>query len=258
MQIHSTAVVAETARVGAGTTVGPFVVIEDDVEIGRDNRLLAHCVIKRGVRIGDGNTIHEHAVIGGLPQDLGFTERPSFVRIGDRNTLREYVTVHRATREGEATTIANDTYLMATAHVAHDCRLESRVIMANGATLAGFAQVGERAFLSGGVMVHQFARVGRCAMIGGNSKITQDCLPFFITDGVPAHARGINLVGLRRAGYGAEDIRALKQAYRLLLRSGTPLESALASLAQSDVAAVRELHAFLLDSRRGFHHAEGT
>jgi UDP-N-acetylglucosamine acyltransferase len=144
---------------------------------------------------------------------------------------------------------------MAYAHVAHDDRLGDRVILANNVALAGHVEIGDGAFLSGGVVVHQFCRIGRLAMIGGNSKIVQDCLPFVITDGVPGRARGLNVVGLRRAGIGAGQVRALKEGYRLLLRSSLPLEDALSRMAAVGDPLVDEMAAFVRGSRRGFAHA---
>jgi UDP-N-acetylglucosamine acyltransferase len=144
---------------------------------------------------------------------------------------------------------------MAYAHVAHDDHIGDRVIVANNVALAGHVEVGERAFLSGGVVVHQFCRIGRLAMIGGNSKVVQDCLPFVVTDGAPARARGLNVVGLRRAGIKAPQVRALKEAYRLLLRSSLPLARALEEIAALQEPLTDELAAFVRQSKRGFAHA---
>jgi UDP-N-acetylglucosamine acyltransferase len=144
---------------------------------------------------------------------------------------------------------------MAYAHVAHDDRLGDRVILANNVALAGHVEIGDGAFLSGGVVVHQHCRVGRLAMIGGNAKIVQDCLPFVITDGMPGRARGLNVVGLRRAGIAASQVRALKEGYRLLLRSALPLQEALEKMAGVGDPLVEEMIAFVRASRRGFAHA---
>jgi UDP-N-acetylglucosamine acyltransferase len=184
--------------------------------------------VKRYSRLGARNVVYETAVVGGEPQDLGFQEAVTSLLIGDGNRIREGVTIHRSSKPGGETTLGSECFLMACAHVAHDCRLGDRVVLANNVALAGHVTIGERAFLSGGVVVHQFCRVGRLAMIGGNSKIVQDCLPFVITDGVPARACGLNVVGLRRAGFGAAALRTLKQAYRLLLRESLSQEQALA------------------------------
>ncbi len=255
--IHPTAIVSASARLGDGVRIGPYVVIEDDTELGEGTEVRAHAVVKRYTRLGAGNLVFEGAVLGGEPQDLSFRDAPTTLVIGDRNTIREGVTIHRASQPGGATMIGNDCFLMAYVHVAHDDKLGDRVILANNVVLAGHVEVGDRAFLSGGVGVHQFCRVGRLAMIGGNAKIVQDCLPFVITDGVPGRARGLNLVGLRRAGVTAGQLSTLKQAYRLLLRSALSLTEALTRLAVLQDPLVDELSAFTRGGQRGFHRASG-
>ncbi len=254
MDLHPSAVVAPDAKIGPGNAIGPFVVIEEDVIIGGGNWIGAHAVIKRGTRIGDGNAIHEHAVIGGTPQDYKFKGASSTVQIGDRNVIREGVTVHRGSREGAGTFIGDDNMLMVYAHVAHDCRVGNGVIMANNVALAGEVEIEDKVFLSGGVVVHQFTKLGRLAMIGGNSKITQDVLPFFVTDGVPPRVRGINVVGLTRAGHSREEIRMLKEAYRILLASGLRLEAATGKIQKIGSPCTDHLADFLLRAGpRGIH-----
>jgi len=253
LDVHPTAVVGTTARLGLGVTVGPFAVIEDDTDVGAGTEVRAHAVIKRFTRLGEGNAIHEGAILGGEPQDVGFTGAETRLRIGPGNRIREGVTIHRATRPGGETVVGSGCFLMAYAHVAHECVIGDGAILANNVALAGHVEIGARAFLSGGVVVHQFCRVGRLAMLGGNSKIVQDCLPFVITDGVPGRARGLNVVGLRRAGAGASRLRALKEAYRLLLRSSLPREAALERMAALRDPWVEEMIAFVRGSKRGFH-----
>jgi UDP-N-acetylglucosamine acyltransferase len=231
--------------------------VEAEVVVGDGSELRAHAVIKRYAHLGAGNVVHEGAILGGEPQDLAFEGGPTGLRIGDRNRIREGVTIHRASRPGAETVVGSDCFLMIDSHVAHDCRLGDRVILANNVALAGHVEIGERAFLSGGVVVHQFCRIGRIAMIGGNSKVVQDCLPFVITDGVPARARGLNVIGLRRAGVGAAQLRVLKEAYRLLLRSSLPLQAALERLTALGDPLVDEMAAFARASKRGFAHAGG-
>ncbi len=254
MKIHPTAIISAGARLGEGVSIGPYAVIESDTVIGDRTEIRAHAVIKRFTEIGAENVIYEGAVIGGEPQDLAFTACESRVRIGDRCSIREGATVHRGTQAGSTTVIGSDCYVMAYAHVAHNCSLGDRVIIANNVALAGYVEIGDRVFISGGVVVHQFCRLGRLAMIGGNSKVVQDCLPFVTTDGVPGRARGLNVVGLRRAGFKAGEVRALKEAYRLLLRAGLPLEEALAQLGRLNDANVNELIEFVRGSKRGFSH----
>lgn len=251
--IHPTALIAEGVQLGENNTIGPFVVIDPDVRLGDDNTVHAHAVVRSGTRAGNGNTVCEHAVIGGLPQDLGFSDCPTYVEIGDRNVLREGVSINRATREQGATRIGNDNYLMTQVHLGHDCQLGDGVIIAPSSGLGGHVQVADRAFISGGVMVHQFTRIGRLAMIGGNTKLTRDAPPFCITDGVPARVRGLNLVGLRRAGFPTGDLRGLKQAFHTLFRAGLALEAIQESLASSADPHVCELARFIAASKRGFH-----
>jgi UDP-N-acetylglucosamine acyltransferase len=247
--------VGPRARLGEGVVVGPYAVVEDDVVVGDRTEVRAHAVIKRFTTLGAGNAVHEGAVLGGEPQDLGFTGAETALVIGDDNRIREGVTIHRSTRPGAATTVGSGCFLMAYVHVAHDDHIGDRVVIANNVALAGHVEIGERAFLSGGVVVHQFCRVGRLAMIGGNSKVVQDCLPFVITDGNPARARGLNVVGLRRAGFRAPEVRLLKEAYRLLVRSSLPLAAALERLAALQDPLAEEMAAFVRASPRGFAHA---
>jgi UDP-N-acetylglucosamine acyltransferase len=250
--IHPSAVVDPTARLGEGSFVGPFAVVEADVVLGDRCRIEAHAVIKRFTTMGSENHVCEGAVIGGLPQDLKYKGCDTYVRIGDRNVFREGVTIHRATDPGGATLIGNDNYLMAYAHVAHDCRLEDKIIMANNSALAGVIHVEDHAFISGGVMIHQFSQVGRYAMIGGKSKINRDVLPFFTTDGVPGRVKGLNLVGLKRAGFSVQELHDLKAAYRILLVAPGLLKEKLSKLREFESPHVQHLADFIERSKRGF------
>lgn len=252
MSIHPTSIIEPGARLGEGVRIGPYSIIERDTVIGDDSEIRAHASVKRFTALGRSNIIHEGAIIGGEPQDISFRECESYVRIGDHNQIREGVTVHRGTEPGSETIIGSNCFLMAYAHVAHNCRLGDRVILANNVALAGHIRIADQAFISGGVVVHQFCRIGRLAMIGGNSKIVQDCLPFVITDGAPGRACGLNAVGLRRAGVKAAEIQQLKQAYRLLLRSGLRLEEALQRMSEMASPLVDEMIEFARSSKRGF------
>ncbi|MEW6125866.1 MAG: acyl-ACP--UDP-N-acetylglucosamine O-acyltransferase [Acidobacteriota bacterium] len=254
MNIHPTAIINPDAKLGNNVRVGAYAIIESDTEIGEDTEIRAHAVIKRFTQLGTGNVIYEGAILGGEPQDLRFTDCESFLKVGDCNRIREGVTMHRASKAGAATVVGSDCFIMAYAHVAHDCQLGSRVIIANNVALAGHITIEDQVFISGGVVIHQFSRIGRLAMLGGNSKIVQDCLPFVITDGVPGRASGLNVVGLRRAGFAASDLHELKRAYRTLLRAGLSLEDALAELAAQDHPLVRHLADFARAAQRGFCH----
>ena len=252
MSIHPTATVSGSARIASGVSIGPYAVIEPDTEIGEGTEVRAHACVKRFTALGPENVIHEGAVLGGEPQDIGFTEHESYLRIGARNRIREGVTIHRGTGPGSQTIIGSDCFIMTCAHVAHDCRLADGVIIASNVALAGHVEIEERAFISGGVVIHQFCRIGKLAMIGGNSKIVQDCLPFIITDGVPGRARGLNLIGLRRAGLSGENLRSLKRAYAVLMRSGLGLDEALKQFIKIDDRLVDYLVEFIRKSERGF------
>lgn len=253
-EIHATALVHPDVDLGDDVRLGPYTIVESDVCIGARTEVRAHAVVKRYTTLGADNQVHEGAVLGGEPQDVGFQGGESRLVVGDRNRIREGVTIHRA-GAGRETRIGSDCFLMAYVHVAHDNRIGDRAILANNVMLAGHVEVGERAFLGGGSGVHQFCRVGRLAMVGGNAKVVQDCLPFVISDGHPARARGLNLIGLRRAGLTPGQIRTLHEAYRLLLRSGLHLEPALEKLAALADPLVDEWIAFVRSSKRGFAHA---
>lgn len=254
MSIHPTALIAASARLGRNVVIGPYSVVEEDVVIGDDSRIAGHVVIKRRTRLGARNRVAENAVIGGDPQDLKFKDCDSTTEIGEDNEIREGVTIHRGSRPGSATRVGSGCFLMAYCHIAHDCQFGNQVIVANGALFAGEVSVADRAFISGAVTVHQFCRIGCNAMIGASARISQDALPFCITDGNPARARGLNSVGLKRSGFPAADIAALKQAYRLLSSPGVSLREALERMSAIDSAAVGELKAFIEGSRRGFAH----
>lgn len=252
--IHPTAIVSDKAVLGSGNTLAAYVIIEDDVVVGDNNTLLSGSVLKSGTTIGNENNIHEHVVIGGLPQDLGFdSSTSSYVTIGNKNTLREFVNIHRASQENEATKLGNENYLMAQVHIGHDCKLENNVIIAPSSGLGGFVTVEDKAFISGGVMVHQFVHIGSLAMLGGNAKITQDVLPYMMADGNPAHISGLNKVGLRRAGFKVADMNALKKAYQLLFNKEAKLEERLEQLSRYDHDSAQHLLSFINASKRGFH-----
>lgn len=255
MHIHPTAIVSPRAEIAADVRVAPYAVIEDDVVIGAGCEIAAHAVVKRFTTLGRGNRVYEHAVLGGEPQDVKFRQEPSRLIIGDDNLIREYATLHRASGEGEATTIGSRNFLMIGVHIAHNCVVGDDNIFANGVALAGHITVEDHVFLSNNVGCHQFVRLGRYAMVGGKSKIVQDVLPFFLTDGNPPRVRGLNSVGLRRAGFTHESRRALKAAYQILFRSALPLTEALDEMAQLEDANVNHLLNFIRNSPRGFTRA---
>lgn len=232
--------------------IHPTAIIEDHVEIGPDCEIGAYAVVKRFTRLGARNRVFEHAVIGGEPQDVKFKGETSYLEIGDDNVIREFCTFHRANGEGLTTRIGSRNFFMVGCHVAHNCVIGDYNIFANEVALAGHITIEDHVFLSNNVGAHQFVRMGRYAMIGGKSKIVQDVLPFFITDGNPATVRGVNSVGLRRAGFSESERRALKDAYRQLFRSKMPISEVLEELAQVDNEHVAHLLSFIRGSKRGF------
>ena len=252
--VHPTALVHPGARLGSGVEIGPYAVIEDDVVIGDGSSVGAHSILKRYTRVGRANRISEHVVIGGEPQDYKFKDCRSYVLIGDGNLIREGVTVHRGSTPEAETRIGSNCFLMASSHVAHDCTLGDRVILVNGALLAGVITIDDGAFISGNVSIHQFCRVGRLAFVAGAARVSQDCLPFVITEGAPARARALNVVGLKRAGVPSEEIASLRRAFHTL-RTVPLLEEVLGTLAQDPSPAVAELVQFIRTAKRGFSHA---
>ncbi|HKH20765.1 MAG TPA: acyl-ACP--UDP-N-acetylglucosamine O-acyltransferase [Gammaproteobacteria bacterium] len=244
-RVHDTAYIAAGARLEEGVCVGPYAVIEDDVEIGAGTVIGAHAVIHSFVHMGRGNRISPHVVLGGEPQDVSFKGLNTRVEIGDNNVFREYVTIHRATKTDRPTALGSNCYLMAHAHVAHDCQVGDCVTLTNCATLAGHVQIGEQATLGGFVPVHQFVRIGAYAMVGGGTRIRKDVLPYSLAAGDPARHYRLNIVGLRRVSIVGERFRALEAAFRAL-RRGRSLDG----LAQT--AEIALLRAWLAaPSKRG-------
>ena len=218
MSISNLAVVGKTARIAGDVEVGPYAIIEDGVEIARGVKIWPHAYICKGVTIGEESQVHMGAVVGHIPQDLAFQNKPSYVNIGKRTVIREYATIHRGTKDGSSTVIGDDCYLMAVAHVAHNCQIGNNVIIANGALLAGYVSVEDAAFISGNVVIHQYCRIGSLAMIGGFSGINQDVPPYMMVRG-PSTVRYINIVGLRRAKFPREAVQSIKEAYKILYMS---------------------------------------
>jgi UDP-N-acetylglucosamine acyltransferase len=234
--MHLTAVVHDGAQLHPTVKVGPYAVIGAHVTIGPGTEIGAHVVIDGQTTIGAQNRIFPGAAIGLESQDLKYDGSMSRVVIGDNNLIREYVTINRATKAGEATLVGNHNMLMAYSHVAHNCVVEDNVIIANSVALAGHVYVESGARISGMVGVHQFVRIGRLVMIGGLSRIDRDVPPFTLVNGNPAQVRGLNQVGLQRAGLTADPqvYRELKQAYRLAYRSGESLSDVVEKLSQGE------------------------
>jgi UDP-N-acetylglucosamine acyltransferase len=240
------------ARVGQDVEIGPFCVIEDETTIGDGCRLEARVVVKDGTTLGPNNLVCEGAVIGGMPQHIHMPERPGSVIVGCGNTIRENVTIHRALEADDATLVGNNNLLMVNVHIAHDCRLANHTIFANNAMLAGHVTVGDRAYVSGAVAVHQFCRIGSLAMVGGQAHIVKDVPPYVTIDGLSSYAVGLNQIGLRRAGYSQEDLRKLKDAYRVIYRSELNWNQILARLQEEFTEGPAALfYQFLATTTRG-------
>ncbi len=228
--IHPTAIVDPSAEIDDSAEIGPFCIIEQDVRIGAGTRILARAHICGHTRIGNNNVIHMGAVIGDLPQYLGFDPATvSYTVLGHENHIREYVTIHRSITAGGETRIGNNNFLMALCHVAHDCQIGDRVVIVSLAGIAGHVVIGDRAFVSGGAMAHQFVRIGTMAMVGGNSKVSKDVPPYLMHEG-ESYVIGLNVVGLRRAGVNADTRAVLGRAYKVVFRSGLSVPNALQAL----------------------------
>ncbi len=253
--VDATARVAPGAVLGEGVRIGPYAVVGPEVRIGARSVIDAHAVIEGDTELGEDNHVFSFASVGRVPQDLKFRGEHSILRIGHRNTVRECVTIHVGTRGGGGiTSIGDDNLLMAYAHVAHDCRVGNHTILANGATLAGHVAVEDYATVGAYSGIHQFCRVGRHSFVGGFTVATKDVLPFSKTVGNRACIYGLNLVGLRRRGFPAETIAALRQAFRTLLQSRLNTTEAVRHLAAEGAAAapeVRTLVEFIRSSQRG-------
>jgi len=254
VSIHSLAAVSPYAILGNHVRIGPFSVVEPGVEIGDGTTLASRVVVRTGTSLGRDNIVCEGAVLGGMPQHLHMPEFPGRLAIGDGNVIRENVTVHRAMDADKTTRIGNGCLLMVGAHVAHDCTLGNNVILTNNSMLGGHVTVADRAFLSGGVAVHQFCRIGRLAMVGGLARVRQDVPPFVTLDGGSTMVVGLNRVGLRRAGFTPQQILDLKDAYRLVYRSGLAWDEMLDALGnQFTDGPAAEFHAFFVGGhQRGF------
>lgn len=254
MNVHPSAVVDRDARIGRDVTIGPFAVVEAGTEIGDRCTIGPHASILRYTTLGEGCRVHAGAVLGDLPQDLGFKDEPSFVRIGKNVTLREFVTVHRGTKRDTVTDLGDGCFLMANAHVAHNVKLGAHVILANGVLLAGYVEVGERAFLSGHVVVHQFVRIGRLAMVGGAAGLGKDVPPFCMVGGMERNrVAGLNVIGMRRAGLSPDQRKAVKAAFRSLYLAGLNVSQAVAEIRAAAAAGspAEEFALFVEASQRG-------
>lgn len=250
--IDPTARIHPDARLGAGVEVGPYCVVGPQVEIGAGTVLGAHVVLTGRTRLGQRNRLFSFCVIGEEPQDKKFAGEDTRVEIGDDNTIREYCTVNRGTVQGGGVTrLGDDNWVMAYVHLAHDSIVGDHTVLANGASLAGHVRVADHAILGGFALVHQFCSVGAHAFVAASALVLRDVPPFVMASGNPAQPRGINQEGLRRRGFDAADVQAIRAAYRTLYRSGLKLSEAIAALDATGNAHAAAMASFIRESQRG-------
>lgn len=251
-RVHPSVVIGPDVELAEDVEIGPFCLLDGRIRIGAGTRLIGHVTILGDTELGEGNVLHANTVIGDEPQDISYTGAPRFVRIGSRNVFREGVTVQRGCERGEVTIIGDDNFLMQNAHVAHDCRVGNSTIIAGGALLAGWVELGNRAQVSGNCVVHQFVRIGRLAMMRGLSRTSRDIPPFCIAD-LTHTLRGINVIGLRRDGFTTAAIRDLRHAFAVLFGERRNLTLAIERLiaAGNPSPEVAEMLQFIRASKRG-------
>jgi UDP-N-acetylglucosamine acyltransferase len=253
MGIHQTAIIHPAAEVGREVSIGPYTVIGEGVIIGDGCQLGAHVTIEKWTELGPSCRVAPGAVLGCQAQDLKFEGGKSFVKIGANNLIREFATVHRSNHEGGVTSIGDDNFLMAYAHVGHDCEIGNNTIITSFTGLSGHVRVEDRAFLSGFVAVHQFVSIGTMAMVSGNSRVVKDVPPYVIAEGNPVLIRGLNSVGLQRNGVSPEARQILKRAYKLIFRSELNTTQAVEEI-ESSLELIPELElltTFIKNSSRG-------
>ncbi len=250
--IHPTAIVDSSAQIGSDVYIGPYCIIGPDVVLGDGCWLQQHVTIMGPSKIGKANQFYAYSSIGQQTQDLKYRGEPTWLEMGDGNTFREFCTVHRATSPGDRTIIGSDNHFLSYVHIAHDCVVGNHVIFSNNGTLAGHVIVEDHVILGGLSAVHQFCRIGTRAIIGGCSKIVQDVPPYCTADGNPARARGLNIVGLKRAGFSREQMSALRQAFRKIYRSGLNNAQAVEQLRAGELTPEAALFTeFIASTKRG-------
>lgn len=253
-EVHQTALVDQSAQLGKNITIGPYSIIEAGVTIGDGTWIGPHVVIRSFTSIGKENKIFQFCSIGDTPQHQGYAGEPTKLEIGARNTIREYCTINRGTANGLGLTkIGNDNFIMAYAHIAHDCVLGDHIIFANGASLAGHVDIGDYAILGGFSLVHQFCKIGQHCITGIGCVCLQDVPPYIVAAGNPAKPFGVNSKGLRRRDFSEESIKLLNQAYRVVYRRSLDLQSAISEVEKmnGNNSEVINFSEFLSHSKRG-------
>lgn len=253
-EIHPLAHVSPEAELGDGVTIGPWAFIGPQVRLGAGTTVGHHATVDGNTHLGTDNRVHPYAYIGGLTQDLKYQGGETRLRIGDDNNFREFCTVHAATPDGGETRIGSHNHFLAYTHIAHDCIVGNHIVMSNNGTLAGHVEVGDHVVIGGLTAVHQFCKIGTYAMLGGCSKVVQDVPPYMIAEGNPARVRTINKVGLERAGFPTEDLKAIRYLHRVVYRDGLNHSQAIERLRTSEHgenAILQQFLAFLSRSERG-------
>jgi UDP-N-acetylglucosamine acyltransferase len=262
-QIHPTACVDPTAKIGAEVSIGPYAIVEAGAEIGDRTEIAANVTVGEDTIIGEDNEICRGAIIGGKPQDVGYQGEKTNVIIGSGNRIREYATIHKATGEGKSTIVGDNNFIMSFVHLAHNVKIGNNVVLVNMVQLAGHVVVEDNATLGGMVAVPQFLRIGRLAMIGGYSRLFQDVPPFMLAEGNPAEVYSINKVGLRRNPQlvPPEIVPVLKDAYRIMYRQGNNISQAVEAIRKQCLLdgelpeQILHLLNFLKTSKKGISHS---
>ncbi len=253
-EIHASAIVDKEARIDEDVFIGPFCTVGGGVQIRKGARLVSHVVVEGKTEIGEGCQVYPFATIGFPPQDVKYRGEETGVKIGNNNIIREYVTIHRASVGGDGVTVIGDNcFLLAYAHVAHDCKIGNNVVLVNLATLAGHVVVEDHAYVGGLVAIHQFTRIGAYSMVGGFSGIGQDIPPYTMASGARAKLFGLNTVGLKRHGFSDETIAELKKAYKILFREKHTLKEAIKKV-QAELPyteEIKHLIEFIEKNKRG-------
>jgi len=253
MNIHPSAIIDSKAQIGENVKIGPFVIIENDVVIGDGTEIKSSAVIKSGARIGKECRIFQSAVISEIPQDLKFSGEKTLLEIGDRTTVREFCTLNRGTSELGKSSVGNDCLLMAYVHVAHDCVIGDKTILANGVQLAGHVSIGYHVTIGGMTPIHQFCNVGDHAFVGGGYRVVQDVPPYILASGEPLKFAGVNNVGLRRRGFSSESRMNIKRVYKQIFYSAMNMSESIKEI-KSNIEQTEEVKIilnFIENSNRG-------
>ncbi len=252
-QIHKTAFVDPRAEIGLGVKIGPNTIVGPLVKIGDNTEIGGNCLIEGWTTIGRDCRIFHCVVIGAEPQDLKYKGERSFVSIGDANIIREFATIHRATGEDQVTSVGSNNYIMAYAHIAHNCKIGDHVVLSNAVNMAGHVTIENHAIVSGLTAIHQFVRIGCYSYVGGGSRVSMDIVPYIRVAGNPPVVSGLNSVGLQRNGFPQETMKILKEAYRMLFRSNMNVSQAVEAIEKQlkPIPEIVHLIQFIKSSQRG-------